>query len=339
MEKIKLCGLSLNDLCRNLQIPGFSVNHALKVTNSLYKKGIESFDLIPGIPSKIKKELGNIAVTGTFAPAKTEVSADGTMKFLFGSEGKKYETVYMPDEKRHTVCVSSQSGCRMGCPVCVTGKYGFHGNLSAGEIVNQVLSIPDSQRLTHVVFMGMGEPMDNIDNVLKACEILTAEWGRAIGKKNITVSSVGITDGIRRFLNESDCNLAVSLFSPFPEERSGIVPVERKYPVAEIARIMNEFSAAGKRRLTFTYVMIRGLNDTGRHLEGLKELVRGTGIRINLLPYHRVPHDAYSPSSAERMSYFRHELMMSGISASVRRSRGDDISAACGLLASGLKNI
>lgn len=336
MEKIKLCGLTINELCGNIQVPGFSMHHALKITNSIYKKGIASFDLIPDIPLKIKKELENCAVSGIFAPVKSEVSADGTMKFLFESGGKKYETVYMPEDKRHTVCVSSQSGCRMGCPVCVTGKYGFHGNLTAGEIVNQVISIPDASKITHVVFMGMGEPMDNLENVLKACEILTAGWGMAIGRKNITVSSVGLTDGIRRFLRESDCNLAVSLFSPFPEERREIVPAERKYPLSEIARLMKEFPSDKKRRLTFSYVMISGLNDTDRHLEGLKGLVCGTGIRINLLPYHKLPDDSCNPSPAERMNHFRHELMMSGISASVRRSRGNDISAACGLLASGL---
>ena len=242
----------------------------------------------------------------------------------------------MPDKKRNTVCVSTQSGCRMGCPFCVTGRYGFHGNLSAGEIVNQVISIPEASKITHVVFMGMGEPMDNLENVLKACRILTAEWGLAISQRNITVSTVGITPGIKIFLESSECNLTLSLYSPFPDERKLVVPAETRYPVSEIINIMKNYPVKKKRRLSVAYVMIKELNDTDHHLEGLKALLKGSDIRVNLLPYHLVPGDNNTSSSAERIQFFKHNLVISGISASIRKSRGIDISAACGLLATGL---
>jgi 23S rRNA (adenine2503-C2)-methyltransferase len=209
--------------------------------------------------------------------------------------------------------------------------------LPVQDILNQIISLPGSDKITHVVFMGMGEPMDNIENVLKACGIISAEWGLAISQRNITVSTVGITTGIIRFLDGSACNLALSLYSPFPEERYLAVPAEKKYPAHKIIDIMKDYGAAGKRRMSIAYIMIGGINDTDRHLEGLKRLVNKSRIRINLLPYHQVYGDDCISSSPERMQYFKHELVVSGISASIRKSRGADVSAACGLLASGLR--
>jgi 23S rRNA (adenine2503-C2)-methyltransferase len=225
----------------------------------------------------------------------------------------------------------------MGCPFCVSGSYGFHGNLTAGEIINQIVSIPHADIITHVVFMGMGEPLDNIENVLKACEILTAQWGFALSPRNVTVSTVGITPGIELFLRSTDCNLTLSLHSPFAAERKHMVPAENKYPSADIIRILKEAKLKKGRRLTVAYVMINGLNDTLSHLEELILMLRGSAIRVNLLPYHAVNDDTRVSSSPEKMQYFKHNLIISGISASVRKSRGSDISAACGLLAAGLK--
>jgi len=225
----------------------------------------------------------------------------------------------------------------MGCPFCVTGRYGFHGNLTAGDIVNQVISYKGIGKITHVVFMGMGEPMDNLDNVLKACRILTAEWGQAISPANITVSSVGITPAIKEYLERSDYNLALSLYSPFHEEREKVIPAENAYPVEEIINMMSLYPLKRKRRMTLAYVMISGINDTDRHLEELIKITRGTQIRINLIPFHEIPDDGRRTSSEERLQLFKHNLIISGISASVRKSRGADISAACGLLASGLR--
>jgi 23S rRNA (adenine2503-C2)-methyltransferase len=339
MNRKKICGLSAEEIFSLIRDEGFSREPALILANFVYKKGIINFSGITRLPKKLKEFLTACFDTGIYGPATEETSGDGTKKYLFiNSDGIRFETVFIPDGKRNTVCVSTQSGCRMGCPFCVTGKYGFHGNLDAGDIVNQVIGIPEATRVTHVVFMGMGEPMDNIENVIKACEILSAEWGKAMSQSNITVSTVGIAPGVRHFLDSSGCNLTLSLFSPFPDERRLVVPAEAKFPANSIIDIMKNYSVAKKRRLSVAYVMIDGVNDTGRHLGELKKLLGGTGIRINLLPYHTIGNDIYSSSSAERMMSFKHNLVISGISASVRRSRGADISAACGLLASGLTN-
>jgi 23S rRNA (adenine2503-C2)-methyltransferase len=221
----------------------------------------------------------------------------------------------------------------MGCSFCVTGRYGFRGNLSAGEIVNQIIAIPKADKVTHIVFMGMGEPMDNLENVLKACRIITAEWGLAISSRNVTVSTVGMMPGVKQFLERSACNLTISLYSPFSEERKKSIPAENQYPVKEIIDMMKNFPVKKKRRLSLAYVMIKDLNDTDCHLEGLKSILKGSQIRINLLPFHPGWNDQNFSSSTERMQFFKHNLIVSGISASIRKSRGTDISAACGLLA------
>jgi 23S rRNA (adenine2503-C2)-methyltransferase len=209
------------------------------------------------------------------------------------------------------------------------------GNLSAGDMINQIISLPEAGKVNHVVFMGMGEPMDNIENVLKACTVITAQWGLALSPRDVTVSTVGILPGIERFLAESGCNLAFSIFSPFPDERIRAVPAERLYPSTGIIEIMRNFPLKKKRRMSVAYVMMKDINDTERHLQGLKDLLRGSSVRINLIPYHPISDEEVFSSPDSTVMYFRHELVISGISASVRRSRGADISAACGLLASG----
>jgi len=339
MERKKMCGLNAGEMHDFIKNEGFSHEHALALANAIYKKGAGNFFSIPKIPKKLMGFLSSCAVTGVYSPVTSEKSSDGTKKYLFtNQDGLQFESVFIPDGKRNTVCVSTQSGCRMGCPFCVTGKYGFHGNLDAGDIINQVIGISEADMITHVVFMGMGEPMDNIENVIKACGILSAEWGKALSQANITVSTVGITPGVKKFLEKSGCNLTLSLFSPFPDERRMVVPAETKYPANSIIDIMRSYPLGKKRRLSVAYVMINGVNDTDRHLGGLKELLGGTGIRVNLLPYHMIGNDINCSSPVERMMYFKHNLVTSGISASIRESRGADISAACGLLASGFKH-
>jgi 23S rRNA (adenine2503-C2)-methyltransferase len=338
MIKKSLCGLNTDEIFDLIGPLNFTTSHAVSISNSIYKKGISDISQIAKIPYRLKEELFNIAIMGTYLPLASEVSSDKSVKYLFRSEdGKEFETVYIPDNKRNTVCVSTQSGCRMGCSFCFTGKYGFRGNLTAGEIVNQILAIPPASKVTHVVFMGMGEPMDNLENVLKACSIITAEWGLAISSRNITVSTVGIMPGVEQFLQRSDCNLTLSLFSPFSEERREIIPVENQFPVQDIIEMMKNFPLKKKRRLSLAYVMVKNLNDTDSHLEGLKSILKGSKIRVNLLSYHPGNNDKNCSSPAERMQFFKHNLIISGISASIRKSRGADISAACGLLAAGLK--
>ena len=337
MVKKSICGLTSDEISTLIGSYGFSQPHAISISNSIYKKRTVDIAGLTKIPKKLKKELNANAYSGINMPVTSQTSEDKTVKYLFRTEeGKEFETVYIPDNKRNTVCVSTQSGCRMGCPFCVTSRYGFRGNLSAGEIVNQIISIPDAEKVTHVVFMGMGEPMDNLENVLKACTIITAEWGLAISPRNVTVSTVGITPAIEKYLDSSNCNLTLSLHSPFKEEREIIVPVEKKYPAHKIIEILRNYPVRKKRRLSVAYIMIKDLNDTAAHLEGLVSLLKGSAIRVNLLPYHPVGNDINTTSLTERMLFFKHNLVISGISASVRKSRGVDISAACGLLASGL---
>jgi 23S rRNA (adenine2503-C2)-methyltransferase len=317
---------------------GFQNVHAVKILLAIYRKGVTQLSQIAGIPKSLKELLLSGFSTGIYSPVKSERSVDNSVKFLFrNADGMEFETVYLPDNKRKTVCVSTQAGCRMGCPFCLTGRYGFRGNLSAGDIINQVISLPEAKWITHVVFMGMGEPMDNIEEVLKACKILTSDWGLSISSRNITVSTVGILPGILEFLDRSQCNLTLSLHSPFPEERRLVVPVENKFPVHKIIELMRLFPPGKKRRMSVAYVMIKDINDSDRHLQALKGLLADSPIRVNLLPYHRVPDDLNGPSTGDKMQYFRNSLVMAGISASIRKSRGEDISAACGLLASGLK--
>ncbi len=335
-----LYGLDADEIFDIISPMGFTRVHAVSIALGIYRKRKTDISQITGIPGKLKKKLAGKKSIGNFLPIDFQVSEDQTIKYIFCSDkSKMFETVYIPGEKRNTVCISVQSGCRMGCSFCATGSYGFYGDLSAGEMVNQILSIPDSGCITHIVFMGMGEPMDNLGNVLKACKIITAEWGLAISARNVTVSSAGITPGIIEFLDKSQCNLTVSLHSPFPEERKKVVPLEKLYPVKDIIGIMKNYPVRKKRRLSLAYVMISGVNDSISHLEGLKALLGESKVRINLLPYHPVRGELNRSSSSERMRFFKHSLIVSGISASIRRSRGVDISAACGLLASEMKHV
>jgi 23S rRNA (adenine2503-C2)-methyltransferase len=336
MVKKSLCGLTVHEIYDLIGASGFSFAHALSIANDIYKKNID-ISHFENIPRKLREELSSAAVSRIYPPVGYEESADGSVKYLFRNEdGQTFETVYIPDVKRNTVCISTQAGCRMGCSFCATAKYGFHGNLNAGDIINQIIGIPQSVNVTHIVFMGMGEPMDNLENVLKACEIIISEWGLAVSSRNVTVSTVGVTPAIEQFLQRSECNLTVSLFSPFSEQRVRNIPAEKKYPVLSTIELLKSFPLKKKRRLSLAYVMIKDLNDTDGHLEELKSIVRGSAIRVNLLSYHTTENDVYSSSSPERMLHFKHELVVSGISASIRKSRGEDISAACGLLASGL---
>jgi 23S rRNA (adenine2503-C2)-methyltransferase len=338
MIKPSLCGLTADEIYDLIEPMGYSYLHAVSISNSIYKKRISNIYEFQKIPLRLKEKLVELASCGIYCPLDIEISSDRSVKYLFRTEdGKEFETVYIPENKRNTVCVSTQSGCRMGCTFCVTGRYGFRGSLTAGEIVNQIIALPYTDNVTHVVFMGMGEPMDNLENVLKACKIITAEWGLAISSRNVTVSTVGLMPQVDQFLHRSDCNLTLSFFSAFPEERKKMVPAETHTQANGIIDIMKNFHVKKGRRISLAYNMIRGLNDTESHLKGLISILRGSQIRVNLLSYHPGPNDKKCSSSAKRMQFFKHNLVISGISASIRKSRGTDISAACGLLASGLK--
>ncbi len=316
-------------LLRSLQL---DESHARRLLYWVYRRGIRSLDEINDIPGRVLQVLSGHVEPGLISPIASEASTDGSVKYLFtNNAGLTHETVWLPDGKRRTVCVSVQAGCRMGCRFCATGRNGWGGNLSAGEMVNQVTGIPD--QVTHIVLMGMGEPGDNIDEVIRACGIFTAEWGLAAGRSKVTVSTVGVTPAVTRLLEETDCNITLSLHSPFPEERREVIPAEGRWPFTETLSMMKEYDNRKKRRFTVAYVMIKGKNDTDRHLQGLKRLLSGTGIRVNILPYHPADLNDDLCSDSDTMMRFKHELVTSGIGASVRKSRGTDIAAACGMLA------
>lgn len=332
MDKKRVAGSDLIDIEEFLGSLGIDERYSRRLLYWIYRRGKHSFGEINDIPAKILRLLSEKAVTGLSVPIASESSSDGSVKYLFTTNGGlTHETVYLPDGKRHTVCVSVQSGCRMGCRFCATGRNGWGGNLTAGEIVNQVISIP--HEVTHIVMMGMGEPGDNINEVIRACHILTAEWGLAAGRNRVTVSTVGVTPSVMRLLEETECNITLSLHSPFPEERREVIPAEARWPFSETLSLLKQYDNRRKRRFTVAYVMIRGKNDSDRHLGELRRLLAGSGIRVNLLPYHPLEGDDGQSSGTDVMMKFKHELVTSGIGASVRKSRGSDIDAACGMLA------
>ena len=262
-------------------------------------------------------------------------NAEANSQFsILNSQLNKYvEAVFIPDGDRGTLCVSCQMGCKMGCRFCVTGQQGFHGNLSAAEILNQIFSIPEFYRLTNIVYMGMGEPMDNLDNVLRSTEVLTASWGLGWSPHRITVSSVGIVPGLRRFLDVSQCHVAVSLHNPFAAERLDIMPMQRVYPITDVVALLRQYDWSGQRRISFEYTMFSGLNDDLRHAAELVRLLKGLYCRVNLIRFHASPDTPFKTSSAQAMERFKEYLNSHGITCTIRASRGEDIMAACGLLA------
>jgi 23S rRNA (adenine2503-C2)-methyltransferase len=338
MKNKPICGLTFDELSCELESENIDPSYALKICYWIYKKRIANISEINNISTEIKDRLSETFEPGLYGPADVLISSDKTEKYLFTTpEGKSFETVYIPEIKRRTLCVSTQAGCRMGCTFCLTGKSGFRGNLTSGEIINQILSNPHAGEITHVVFMGMGEPMDNISEVLRACNIISAQWGLSLGTGKVTVSTVGITYAIKEYLENSGCNLTLSLHSPFSDERRTVIPAENKYPFHEIIDIL-KLHPKSKRRISVAYIMINGINDSDRHLEALKKLLANTKIRVNLLSYNQSAYSDWTSSPNERMQFYKHNLVIYGLSASIRKSRGNDISAACGLLAGGFEN-
>ncbi|MFW5804074.1 MAG: 23S rRNA (adenine(2503)-C(2))-methyltransferase RlmN, partial [bacterium] len=262
-----------------------------------------------------------------------QVSADDTKKYLFSAlQGKFIEAAYIPGNDRSTLCLSTQVGCKMGCFFCMTAKQGFQGNLSTGEILNQFKMLPERDKLTNLVYMGMGEPFDNPEAVMNSLEILTSEEGFGWSPKRITVSTIGIIPAMKNFLEKSKCHLAVSLHSPFDEERRRLMPIQRSYPVKEVIETIKNYDLGKQRRVSFEYIMFKNLNDTERHVNELAKLLNGVRCRINLLRFHPVPGSNFSSPEESVIQKFKDSLNKKGILTTVRVSRGQDIDAACGLL-------
>lgn len=320
----------LQELCANESLPRFAAG---QIARWLYVNRVDDIEQMTNISVAARKLLKEKYTLGLDAPLKESISQDGTKKYLFRtSQGQFIESAYIPDGDRATLCVSSQAGCRMGCRFCATGRQGLQHSLSPTEILNQILSIPESKNLTNLVFMGMGEPLDNTDNVLQTLQIITSPWGMGWSPTRITLSTAGVARNLKRFLDESKVHLAISLHNPFHEERLEIMPIEKSYPIWEIADILRQYDFTGQRRVSFEYIVMEGLNDSPRHIKELCRLLNGIKCRINLIRFHKIPDSPYYSPSDEKMIRFRDSLTAKGIQTTIRASRGEDIQAACGLL-------
>ncbi len=316
---------------------------AKQLADWLYSKRVTSFEEMANISKKNQAWLAENYEIGRSKPVKSSKSQDGTVKYLFDvGNGNRVESVMIPDKERATLCVSSQCGCKMNCYFCATGKLGFKSNLTAAQIMNQVLSMPIRQNktggsehgeLTNIVFMGMGEPMDNLPEVMKAIEVVTAPWGLAWSPKRITVSTIGKIPELKKLLDLTKVHIAISVHSPFSPERAQLMPVEKAWPVERVIELLRGYDFAHQRRLTLEYIMWRGINDDMRHADALARLVRGVDCRINLIRYHSLPDSDLQTASEEKMIQFRDRLNEKGVTATIRASRGEDIQAACGMLA------
>lgn len=334
MSKLPLIGLTLEGLREVASRCGMPSFAAKQMAQWLYEKRATSIEQMTNLSLKARERLAQEYVVGREDPIAEARSIDGTVKYLFQGVGDRdIESVYIPDRERATLCVSSQAGCKMNCYFCMTGKQGFHGNLTAQGIINQVLSIPESENLTNIVFMGMGEPMDNLQPVLDAIEILTASWGLAWSPKRITVSSIGKIKELRTLLDMTKVHIAISVHSPYPTEREKLMPVERAYPIADVFDLLKDYDFAHQRRLSVEYIMWKGLNDDLRHADALARLLKGTNSRVNLIRFHAIPGVDLKTTSESAMVAFRDHLNEIGITATIRASRGEDIMAACGMLA------
>ncbi len=334
-ETKPLIGLTLEGLRQVAAQCGMPKFAAGQMARWLYEKRVTAIEEMTDLSKGARQRLAQEGyIIGREAPLGEARSSDGTVKYLFrGAGGHDVESVYIPDKERATLCVSSQAGCKMNCSFCMTGRQGFHGSLTAAQIINQTLSIPESASLTNIVFMGMGEPLDNLPAVLDAIEIMTAKWGFAWSPKRITVSSIGKLRELKRLLDETKVHVAISIHSPYPSERAGMMTVERAYPIMEVLALLRDYDFSHQRRLSFEYTMFRGVNDTPRHSHELARRLKGLDCRVNLIRFHEIPGSELNPASPEHMERFRDALNAEGITATIRASRGEDIMAACGMLA------
>ena len=320
----------LNLIVSDLGMPKFT---AKQIASWLYEKKVASIEEMTNLSLKNRELLSQNYEIGATPPVHEMRSVDGTVKYLFRTPENDYiEAVYIPDDDRATLCVSSQVGCKMNCKFCMTGKQGYTNSLTAAQILNQIYSIPERDTLTNVVFMGMGEPFDNLDEVLRALKILTADYGYAWSPKRITVSTVGLKKGLERFLEESDCHLAVSLHSPFPAQRRELMPAEKAFSIMEIIEILKRYDFSKQRRLSFEYIVFKGVNDSLLYAKELVKILRGLDCRINLIRFHAIPGVDLEGTDMDSMVEFRDYLTQHGVFATIRASRGEDIFAACGML-------
>ncbi len=326
----------LKEIALKVGLPAFT---GKQIAQWMYGRKVRSIDEMTNISKIGRERLKEEYSFGVTLPSACQVSSDGTKKYLFPvGDGNAVEAVMIPDDDRKTLCVSSQAGCRMGCKFCMTGRQGFHGNLTVADILSQFIAIDEAAELTNTVFMGMGEPLDNFGNVMKAIEVLTADWGFGWSPKRITLSTIGVLPNLRKYLDLTRCHLAVSLHNPFPDERAEMMPVQKAWPVQEVIEMIREYDFTGQRRVSFEYTMFAGLNDDKRHADALIRLLRGLECRVNLIRFHKIPDAPFETTPQIIMERFRDRLSNHGITCTIRASRGEDILAACGMLAGEHRN-
>ncbi|MDR1201887.1 MAG: 23S rRNA (adenine(2503)-C(2))-methyltransferase RlmN [Tannerellaceae bacterium] len=337
-DKKRLLGMTLEELKKVSVKVGLPSYAAKQIADWLYKKRITDIADMTNIAAAKRTLLEEYFEIGVIPPAEALKSIDGTIKYLYPvSDGSFVEAVYIPTEEHATLCISSQAGCKMSCIFCMTGRQGFTANLTTNEILNQIQSLPEAETLTNLVFMGMGEPLDNTDEVLKALEILTSSYGYGWSPKRITVSTIG-AKGLKRFLNESNCHLAISLHATNPKERFSIMPVEKAFPMNQILTLIKEYDFSHQRRISFEYIVFKDFNDSPQHAIALAGLLKDIPCRVNLIRFHAIPETPLESSDLKQMEKFRDLLNSRGITATIRVSRGEDIFAACGMLSTEKNN-
>lgn len=339
----------LRSIVQELGMPAFTGG---QIARWMYQQHVESIDEMTNISKQNRERLKEKYTIGAMPPIDCQRSVDGTIKYLFPVRCSEYsdcaensdhptkfvETVFIPEKDRATLCVSCQVGCKMNCMFCQTGKQGWEGDLTAADILNQIYSLPERDRLTNIVFMGQGEPMDNLDAVMRATERLTADDGYQWSPKRITVSTVGIKDKMKRFLDESLCHIAISMHSPTHEERLQLMPAEKIMSIDDVVELLKQYDFTHQRRCSFEYICFGGKNDTPAHARRIAELVDGLECRVNLIRFHKIPDIELPGSDEENMIRMRDMLTARGVTTTIRASRGEDILAACGLLSTAKKN-
>ncbi|GAD05363.1 ribosomal RNA large subunit methyltransferase N [Porphyromonas crevioricanis] len=332
-NKKPLLGLSLQELQEIVIRSGMPKFTAKQIADWLYVKRISQIEEMTNLSLSNREKLSQEYTVGRYAPQYVQQSADGTRKYLFRiKEGQYVESVMIPDKGRYTLCISTQVGCKMNCLFCMTGKQGFSGHLSAAEIINQIFSVEEASLLTNIVYMGMGEPLDNLSAVMKSISILTSNWGIAWSPKRITLSTIGVTKALETFLKECNCHLAISIHNAIPEERAQIMPTEKAFPIERTIELLRQHNFGGQRKLSFEYIVFGKLNDTLNHANRLSTLLKGLPALINLIRYHRIPNVDLPSTDEDRLIQFKEMLERKGHTVTIRQSRGEDIAAACGML-------
>ena len=339
---MNLYGLPLRELTeivRSRRLPDY---RARQIARWLYHRHADSIGAMTDLPADLRDEWKTAFRIASPQPDGVELSTDGTQRLTWVTDGDDiYESALIPDRERATLCISSQAGCRIGCKFCLTARKGLRGNLSPAEILGQYRNLPARDHVTHIVYMGMGEPLDNTDGVLRSLEIFTSEWGYALSPRRITVSTVGILPDLERLLDTTGVNVAISLHAARREDRLPLVPSENRHPIATVVELLRHraalalppFPGTGRRRVSFEIVMLDGITDRPDQAEAVRSLIEGIPARVNLIPWNPFSGTTFRPSPRPAIERYQAILKRSGITTTIRESRGEDIGAACGLLA------